>query len=215
MPTPQITPCADCPAQRPFRGQSLLSPPPSNLDSQVRGTTNRRAILWAYFLYLLWQVATKLILGVIYFAIISEGLRMLLPTLGTKIHKLPGLSTLYEYELTHRLDLAHPLSILVLTFVWMQWSSILRMWLGEDGSFDHLGWQPQRHTQLIVGLGAVLLISDAALFYVALAELSWNGSWFSATALLATAAYLAVLIFVTLVSINLHRKILLLQALDH
>lgn len=213
MSTPYNKYCGDCPSNKsdgavPLRTQICAAAMPFWLLLKSR-------LAWAYVKYWLWQIVTKLILGVIYFALISEGLRLLFPTLGTKLCKLPGLADLYEYESTHRLDLAHPLSILVLTFVWMLWSAILQMWLDEDESFDHQGWRPCRHTQLIVILGIVLLTADAALFYAALAELSWNGSWFSATAFFATAAYMAVLIFVTLVSITLHKNIVRIKHQDY
>lgn len=180
--------------------------PPSYTFEQARRSLSWYLTwAWLFLKYLLWQLLTKLVLGVVYFVLIAEGMRQVLPMLGTRLAKFPGLSFLNDFEGLHKLDLAHVMSILVLIFVWMQWRELLLAWLSPDDQENSLGWRPRRHREISVGLGVVVLTVDAALFYYAMADLSWDGSWFSLTALLATAAYVAILIFVTLISINLHR----------
>lgn len=171
----------------------------------VRGI--RWTLVGARLKYWAWQVVTKLILGVIYIAVISEGLRVIVPALGQKLYKLPGLGALRDYEGTHRLDLAHFLAIFVLFAVFYLWDRILELWLESDEEFDDRGWNPEAHRRLVVVLGTVILGADACLFYVAMTQIGWRGTTFSFSALLATAAYLAVLIFVSFVSINLRKSI--------
>jgi hypothetical protein len=57
-------------------------------------------------------------LGIIYVAVIAEGLRRLVPPLSQKLYKLlPGLGALKNYEATYRLDLAPFLSVIILMAV--------------------------------------------------------------------------------------------------
>jgi hypothetical protein len=154
----------------------------------------------AYLQYGAWQVATKAILGVLYFAVISEGLRLLIPSLGMKIRKLPALDSFADYEATYRLDLAHFFAIFLLVAAWCLWAALLRAWLNID--------RPNSAQLALVYLMAlVILTADAWLFYLGMAELNWGGSKFSLAALLATAAYIVVLMFVTYVAIGLKETI--------
>ncbi len=165
-------------------------------------------VLWALYLKLLaWELVTKGLLGIVYYVLIAEGMRQVLPVLGTKLSKIPGLGILNEYEGLHKLDLAHVLSIMVLLIAWILWRILLLAWLSHEPEQNEFGWKPRRHQELVTILGAVMLITDAALFYYAMADLSWNGSWFSITALFATAGYVTILIFVTFYSITLSRAV--------
>ena len=121
-------------------------------------------ILRAQCRYWLWQIATKAVLSVVYFAVIAEGLRMTVPALGLKLHKTPGLTWLYDYEATHRLDLAHLLAVFLLIGVWTLWRRILELWLGNDDAFYEGRWHVDNHKRLVVALGGLILAADAALF---------------------------------------------------
>lgn len=153
---------------------------------------------------------TKVPCGVICFFITSEGLRLTVSPLGQKLYRLPGLSFLADYE-THALDLASCLSPLLVAGVYFSWGELLRMRLGIGSDYQR-HWHAENYRRIVGVLAAVLLASDAALFYVALVEASWQGSTFSFGALLATAAYCAVMIFVTLLNIHLKEKVTRLGA---
>jgi hypothetical protein len=165
----------------------------------------RWGVLWAQIQYWAWQIFTKVVLGIIYLAVIAEGLRLVVPALGQKIHKLPGLSSFNDYEFTHRLDLAHFFSLFMLIGVWSLWASMLRVWLEVDSRIND--WDSENYRRLIVTLGSIILLADACLFYAAMTQIGWGGSVFSLSALLATAAYLAMIVFVTFASITLQRKV--------
>ncbi len=173
----------------------------------------RRSLWWyavlagLYLKLLAWETVTKGLLGIVYFVLIAEGIRQVLPTLGIKLSKIPGLGLLSEYEGIHKLDLAHLLSIIILIFAWIQWRELLLVWLSPEPEQSAFGWRPRRHQEITVILAAVVLISDGLLFYSAMADLAWNGSWFSITAFIATVVYVAILVFVTFVSINMKRAI--------
>jgi hypothetical protein len=161
----------------------------------------------AYAAYYGWQVTTKLVLGCIYVACLAEGLKFLVPPLGQKLHKIPGLSFLETYDATYRLDLAIPFSLFMLIAVFFLWSRIIRLWLEIDDEMEDVRGNRDHQTQLIVALGFVILGADLFIFYVAVTQVTWGGSAFSFTALLATGAYVAVLIFVTYVGVVLRQRL--------
>ena len=157
-------------------------------------------LLGAQIKYLLWALSTKLVLGFIYLAIMAEGLRILIPSLTQKLYKLPGLTSLRRYELFHRLDLAIPFSLFLMLVVFAMWPKIIRIWLGED--LDSADWDPDRYRWLIMGQGIVLLVIEPLIFYLGATQMSWGGGGFNLPALLATAGYLVVLIFVSYKSVE-------------
>ena len=55
----------------------------------------------------------------------------------------------------------------------------------------------------VMVLGTVILGADAMLFYTALANLGWGGTSFSFSALLATASYVAILVFQAYVTVSM------------
>ena len=85
----------------------------------------------AHARYWAWQVASKAILGMIYLAVISEGLRVLIPALGQRIYKLPLLGSLKDYEATYRLDLAPFFAVFLLIGVFVLWPKIIGLWVSE------------------------------------------------------------------------------------
>jgi hypothetical protein len=173
------------------------------------------ALIRAHIAYWSWQIVTKPVLGLIYFSVIAEGLRFVVPPLGQRLYKLPGLAWLYGYEDTHRLDLANLFSIFLLIAVWHLWGKIIELWLGFDWGFGAGAQHSEDHHKfLVVVLGTIILAADSLLFYVAMVQLIWGGSLFSLSAILATAAYLGVLIFVTYSSVILHAGIIELKRED-
>jgi len=156
------------------------------------------ALFQAHARYWMWQVGSKSILGLIYLAVISEGLRVLIPALGQKVYKLPLLSGLQNFEATYRLDLAPFFAFFLLIAVFVLWPRIIALWMADR---DWSSWTQEQ--RLLVCLGTAILGADAVLFYYAMAQMSWGGSALSFSALVATAAYVGVLVFVSWVSVKL------------
>jgi len=149
--------------------------------------------------------AVKLLIGAGYVAVITEGLRMVVPALGIKLHKLPLLGVLKGYEGWHQLDLALFGGMLLFAFSSSIWCALLERWLYEDltaSSSDRAGTTYQ---SCLTAVGVVILFSDACLFYRAMTFVGWGGQAFSLTALLGTLAYVAVLVAVCMTSVNLKR----------
>jgi hypothetical protein len=152
--------------------------------------------------YVLWVFVTKGMLGTIYVTVISEGLRTIVPALGQRLFKQPGLSFLKDYKETHRLDLAPFMAVFILIAVFYLWERILKIWLSSDRD---LTWENE--TILLMGLGSTILGADAILFYTAMAMDGWSGSMISISALLATVCYVAVIVFVSYVTVLLRSAI--------
>jgi hypothetical protein len=154
------------------------------------------AIGWTHVRYWGWQLLTKIILGVVYFGIVSEGSRRLVPSLGQKLYKLAPLME----RVNHRLDGAHCFALFILVGCWCSWTWLLQMWLG-------IKWYSREYKIIIIPLAIAFIIVDIVMFYFAVAQWRWGGALFSYSAMLATAGYLAVLIFVTFVGIILKEEI--------
>jgi hypothetical protein len=168
------------------------------------------ALAFAYGKYWAFMLV-KLIVGIGYVSLISEGLRMIVPTLCVKLYTLPFLSSLRDYEETHALDLAPFVAAILFAFSSSLWSALLEAWLYDDAMLQATGRCPVRYRQCMLWLGGIILFADAALFYRAMTFTGWQSNIFSLSALLATLAYLAILLAVCLVSVNLKRGILSLK----
>lgn len=150
---------------------------------------------WAHFRYLLWQVLTKLVFGMLYIGIVSEGARRLAPALGQRLCKLNPLVD----RIDHRLDCAHLFALIVLFGTWWSWNQLLQCWLGVKPY--------SRETTVTVPLAFMFITTDAVIFYTATAQWRWGGSLVSFPSALMTVAYVAGLVFVTFVGIQLKEEL--------
>lgn len=153
----------------------------------------------------------KWLIGVGYIVVITEGLRMVVPALGMKLYNLPFLGSLRDFEIWHELDLAPFVAVLLFLFSSSIWCVLLEAWLYDDSTLRALGRQSLRYQQCMVVLGGIILFSDACLFYRAMTTTGWGTDRLSLPSLLSTAAYLAILVSVCVVSVNLKRNYLSLK----
>ena len=144
-------------------------------------------------LYWLWKILWMLLFGVfIYMRLVAEGFRILFPTF-TK-GRVMGI------------DSAMVAAFFLLLAVSFCWEYALFAIFKVEAAFA--GHAESYKTVLLWLAGAVLFV-DAALVYVALVRLTWSkGASFSFPAFLATAALVAVIVFVSLVSVNLKKRFL-------
>jgi hypothetical protein len=153
-------------------------------------------------------VALKMVLGVIYVSVISDGLRILLPDLGKKLYKLPipYANLLENDEVGHRLDLAHVFALFLLIAVFFLWSWLIRTWL-RPGEEEDDGWDATNYQRLVFALAVVIISADTFIFYRALVEYDWGGGSVSTTCVVATVAYAAIQVFVSFVSVVLDQQV--------
>ena len=184
---------------------------PELLRKCIPKTEQEWRLLRARLAYWAWQVVTKVVMGVIYLSIIAEGFRMLVPVLNRRLHRLPLLGWMNDYEATYELDMASIMSVFMLIAVYSLWGRMLTLWLSEKIGFDHRLRGQNNADQFVLFFGLVILASDSLLFFIAVTEVSWSGASFSFTALFATAAYVSVLVFTVYVAVNLRDKINLIE----
>lgn len=157
-----------------------------------------------------WHLLTKVVLGIIYIAIIADGLRYLFPAFGMKLWKIPGFGELKNYEGTYKLDIAPFLALFLMIAVFTFWHLLVRMWLRREWERTEdenpYGWNGENHSILILSVGGLTLAADLIIFYIAVVQTGWAGAVFSFTALIATVAYLGVLLYVSYVSVCLHER---------
>lgn len=159
--------------------------------------------LWVYRLF-------KSFIGIGYIAVIIEGLRMVVPALGTKLHRLPLLGALKDYEFWHDLDMAPFVAAVLFTFSNWIWCQLLEAWLYEDAPL-YASDRSERVQQCLMLLGGIILFADACLFYRAMTLVAWGTQTWSLTSLMSTLAYLAVLVCLCMQSVNLKREYLSLK----
>lgn len=150
---------------------------------------------------LAWWILKMLGMGLIYVSVIAEGLRTLIPPMGQKLWKVPGLAALKDYEGTYKLDIAPIMAVFIFIAVTVLWDEILELWLLKLPEHGH--WRLDNREMLIVSLGTLVLGADIILFYSGLSQLGWGGGGISFSALVGTAAYVGILLFFTYVSITL------------
>lgn len=169
-------------------------------------------LAWARVKYWTWTVLTKFFITIIYLEIVSQGIIYLFPDMGKRLWKVPFFSILNEFEATHRITLAHVFAVVPLLATWILWAMLLSMYLAEDRfkkKFDRFAFDQSRRVILIIGI--VVILADAGLFGASFSMSSWGASRFSATAVLATALYVAVIAFVSLISLFLGDQVTVLK----
>lgn len=174
-------------------------------------------LIIARFKYYGWIVCSKAFLAIVYLALVREGLRNLIPTLGTKLSSLPGLAFLDDFTLTYRMDLASAMAVFVMLAVFWLWDRVLSLWLhGVDTAFesDDPSFRVRRELLYYV-LALAVFISDALLFYWALVNSGWDRPAISFSAMIVTVVYSAILIFFALATIDLRQKLALVTRGKH
>ena len=150
---------------------------------------------WAYLRYIAWQILSKLIMGLVVVGIVSEGARRMEPSLAQKLYKVLPIAQ----NIDHRIDIAHCFALGLLIGTWWSWAKLLETWLGIKPY--------SRATTITLPLAFVFITVDTTLFYMATAQWKWGGSLVSFTSLLATAGYVAILVYVSFVSVQLKEEL--------
>lgn len=151
-----------------------------------------------------WTFFTKTTLTIIYLDIVSQGIVSVFPDMGKRFWKIPGFAFLNDFEATHRITIAHVFTIIPLLATWILWAMLLRMHLASDRFDESLSdYATDRIRRVVALIGVTIITCDAGLFAASFSMSSWGASRFSATAVLATGMYIAVLAFVSLFSLFL------------
>jgi hypothetical protein len=146
------------------------------------------------------RIIFALFLLVLYLNISAEGLRAIFDLAATPLHKtgMWPLTILGNYAETRKLDLAHLLSLGLMTTTWVSWELLTGYYMDD---------QPLSNAQRVNWAGGtVVLIGDAILFWFGVQQSAFFGgvSLFAATLL--TALYVTMLVLVANWVNQLQRK---------
>lgn len=158
---------------------------------------------------ILFNLAVLPALATVYWTIIAAGTRTMAPILATKLYKVPApgvFAWMRHYVTWREIDVANVLSLIVLAFVWV--AASLMMHVLVYGGFRMRGVTSQFARKFVLTTAPVLLLADAALFYVALGET--NGLFahqqFSLTQLIMTILYTTLLLFLAFLEVLLEHR---------
>jgi hypothetical protein len=148
-------------------------------------------------------LGAKLGLGVVFWLVLVEGLRVVIPPLGWKFYR--AVHPLYYLPLGRKLDMALVVAFGMMAVVLWMWHKMLQQVLGVDATSDAKKWYRDGEKVFRTVLGAALLLCDAGVFYLGICGLAWGGSRLSVSAVLATLSYVCVMIGVTYAAIDASR----------
>lgn len=174
------------------------------------GTESSQDLFAHRIKYVLWRIATIAAFAGVYITVVAEGYRILIPTLSKKIFTLPFLGFLRQFEDAHRIDLAIVMSVILMFSVVYLWERLLEQFVFN--AHERLSIVSHREADTVFAenqffflVGVVILVCDGLLFYFGVANLSWGGG-FSFTAVIATVAYVCVILTIAHVSNRLRRR---------
>ena len=144
------------------------------------------------------------VLIIICLPLTSEAIRTIVPSMGSKLSKTAAVGTLFSGQSMGKVDGAYVAAIVIYIVVLYFWRELLSIWLDPYASTE---FNDDPFKTLITIGGIVILIIDGILMYVAITSLNWGRVTFSFTALLFTGAYLVALVFASLVSLRLRKRI--------
>ena len=142
------------------------------------------------FNYYLYQIIVKFFLFILYFSVISDGAKTLIPILGKPLSKTPFLGLLRQYEGFDKLTFAHIFAIALFGLVWMAWGYVFDFYLKNEGY--------ELAVTILFPLAVILLLADGIMFYRGMSELAWGATDFSFPTFVASIAYIGILILAVL-----------------
>ena len=151
--------------------------------------------------YWMWKLFFMVPVGLVYYAVASDGLRVTLPTaFAVKLERLPlpFVHLLADDEFGHKLDIASVLSVILVVGVCYVWERLIEILILNETTLAES--QPHTHSDrkrfFLMLLGPVLLFADAALFFLGVQKhTSWSASAGGVLpALVATVLYVALIV---------------------
>lgn len=159
-----------------------------------------------------WKVFAFLILGLLYWMIVAEGLRLSISILAMPLRKIPipGFAVLGQYQETRKLDLACVFALVLMIAVFKLWDANLRQLYDAESRDEQLLANPEFHRALLMVLSVILLGADAVMFYVGISNQMegplGGGGGNVLMSLMATVLYVGLVIWVSLESVRLDKR---------
>ena len=146
------------------------------------------------------------ILGVIYWIVNSQGIRVSLPIFAMRLHKLPipGLSYLRKWQNLRDLDLAHVFALFMLVAVWSLSSTVWRLLLYGDAPSNRI--DPVLYRRCLFSIAAPVIMCDLLMFWRGAADQAGLFGGGGLIPLAATIGYTGLLAFVSFRHVTLQDK---------
>lgn len=164
----------------------------------------KRRVTFAKLQYGAWLVAVGFVLVSLCLPLTAEAIRSVVPTFATKLSKTPLLGMLFSGPSMAKLDGAYVAACAIYFVVLYLWRELLALWLDPEASTE---FEEGPYRLLISVSGVAMLVVDGVLMYLGIASSNWGQASFSFVALLFTITYVIALVFASLVSMRLHKKI--------
>lgn len=167
-------------------------------------TTFISNVNWTVFL---WNLLTLPGIGLVYWVINAQGIRLQMPVFGMRLYKLPipGFAAFKDYEGFYRMDLACVFAMILLFAVWYLWIVTVKLLLhGQDETLDPTLNQG-RYLVFLLTMSAIVIGCDTIIFYCGLADQvdSMWGQQSPFVPVVATMLYTAVLAFIATIHVRL------------
>ena len=153
-------------------------------------------------LILIGLLTAGLFIGVV--PVIAESFRTTIPTFGFKLSKLPVIGILFRSRTLSAVDVAFDIAIVLFVCVCFAWRAVLRAHLYPPLVTNT---DTERYRKIVTPAAVVLLLCDAAFFYIGLAGMTWGKLGFSLPAALVTVTMSLVTVFVSLMSLKFEADI--------
>lgn len=155
--------------------ESPVSPMASNAQPLRRRKTLKQRLS-----FYLANLAIMPVVAVVYASLVADGIRMLMPVFQRRLYQLPipGAGMARQYDGFDRADLAIVVSLLLFVVVSWLWCRVFLELQGFGAGAVQFR-QPQFVRVLLAAIAAVIILGDAAIFYVGLASQTsseWNES---------------------------------------
>jgi hypothetical protein len=163
----------------------------------------------ALALYWFWKGPVKVTFALMYIAIARVGFANLTPIFAMRWSRIPGLGFLDDSETLYAIDIALVLSAFLFVVVSYCWGALFRLWIfGERQGFESKDKKyAGRFEPVIVCLSFLVVVAELLLFYLSINDQTWGGGAFSFTAMLASAAFVGLLLGVILIGIHLEKNV--------
>jgi hypothetical protein len=170
-------------------------------------------LYWRWSLLVLWCLFIKLPIAGVYVIIVSDGFRSLVQASAIRFSKTPIIGPFFgTYKVLEKIDGAYVLAIALMLAVFYFWDRLLNYWLDGEDFLAAQAWKNKEwYVKFITVGGGTVLGGDACLFLRAVTNIGWKGTKFTFSALVAVIVYIAVIVFVTFVSVELKKRISVLK----
>ena len=122
------------PAAPPGASPARTPPRPADIPHRSEAATCQinLAAFGKHAIYWMWTICTKAIVFIVYQDVVTTSIIYLFPEMGKRLWKVPFFAFLNDYEITHRITLAHCFVVIPVICTFILWNLLFRIYLAKD-----------------------------------------------------------------------------------